>query len=152
MRPRFAAFPLAGLALAASLGAAPPTGDLSSLAFLSGAWSGAAGEVAAGEMWTTPAGGRITIHRDASAGAPSGSVPAHRGGLRRRHWASRRENRRRPSPGRERAKPRRVREPRPRLPAPGPVLAREDGSLRAKIEGTLGGKPASQQWSWRRTP
>jgi len=28
----------------------------------------------------------------------------------------------------------------------------EDGSLQAKIEGTLGGKPASQQWSWRRSP
>ena len=27
----------------------------------------------------------------------------------------------------------------------------KDGSLHAKIEGSLGGKPASEEWTWRRT-
>jgi Domain of unknown function (DUF6265) len=27
----------------------------------------------------------------------------------------------------------------------------DDSSLHAKIEGTLGGKPASEEWTWRRS-
>jgi catechol 2,3-dioxygenase-like lactoylglutathione lyase family enzyme len=156
MRPRFAALPLAGLAFAAWLGAAPPTDDLASLAFLSGAWSGAAGEVAAEEMWTAPAGGTmLAVHRDIAGGRTVSfeflRIEAAADGIT--YWASPQGKPATPFRLVESARNRVVFEnPEHVYPRRIVYWLGDDGSLKARIEGMLGGKPASEQWSWRRSP
>ncbi len=157
MRLRSAtAFFLLVLLTASLVAAPPPPGDLSALAFLTGSWSGVEDGVAAEEVWIAPAGGSmLAIHRDVSGGRTVGfeflRIEAGSDGVT--YWAS---------PQGKPATPFRLVESAPNRAVfenPDHVYPRrvlywlgEDGSLRAKIEGTLGGKPASQQWSWRRTP
>ena len=129
MRLRSAVPALLLLLLTSSLAAAPPSpGDLSALAFLTGAWSGVEDGVAAEEVWIAPAGGSmLAIHRDVSGGRTVGFEYLRiEAGSGRRHLLGEPAGKAGDalSPGRERAEPRRVREPRPRLPAPGPLLAR----------------------------
>ena len=157
MRLRSAVHALLPLLLTSSLAAAPPSpGDLSALAFLTGAWGGVEDGVAAEEVWIAPAGGSmLAIHRDVSGGRTVGfeylRIEAGSDGVT--YWAS---------PQGKPATPFRLVESAPNRAVfenPDHVYPRrilywlgEDGALRAKIEGTLGGKPASQEWMWRRTP
>ena len=156
MRLRSAApAPMFLLAFSLAAGPAPPT-DLSALAFLTGAWGGVEDGVAAEEVWIAPAGGSmLAIHRDVAGGRTVGfeylRIEVGPDGIT--YWAS---------PQGKPATPFRLVESGPNRAAfenPDHVYPRrvlywlgEDGSLKARIEGTLGGKPASQQWSWRRTP
>jgi hypothetical protein len=156
MRLRSTACALLLVLWTSSLGAAPPPGDLSALAFLTGAWGGVEDGVAAEEVWIAPAGGSmLAIHRDVSGGRTVGfeylRIEAGSDGVT--YWAS---------PEGKPATPFRLVESAPNRAVfenPDHVYPRrvlywlgEDGSLRARIEGTLGGKPASQQWVWRRAP
>lgn len=147
---------LALLALAGGCGTVAPRGaasdpQLAELAWLAGSWSGEERGTVSEEHWTLPAGGlMVGMHRDVSAAGsffealrierrPDGIyyVAQPRGGA---PTAFRLVER-----GRERAvfenpahdHPRRI------------LYWREGGVLRARIEGSEGGKPRASEWRWR---
>jgi len=149
--------PLIALALVASLfdrtaQTANPT--LNDLAWMAGSWSGttARGVVEMEEHWTAPKGNSmIGIHRDVAGGKtrlfeflrieqqadqivylsmPNGRSPAT------------------PFPLKEVSGTRVVFE-NPTHDFPQRIIYWKDGNdLRARIEGTMNGKPGSQEWTW----
>lgn len=157
MRTRMSAARWIALALAAltPVAAAPlPDPDAQSLAWMAGTWTGTADGVEMEEFWTAPKGGSLLgLHRDVANGrtvsfeflrieaSPSGTT----------YWAS---------PGGKPAtafrlvshSDRRVVFENPKHDFPTRILywLAEDGTLHARIEGARGGKPASEEWSWRR--
>jgi len=144
---------------------APVAADpLSALAWMAGDWSGVDKQGARNEeRWMEPAGGMmLAVHRDVAAGGVEGGgkavsfeflrIEATPDGIV--YFASPRGKP--PTPFRmveapaqngpsvvfenpDHAFPRRI------LYWLGPA-----GELHAKIEGTLGGKPASEEWTWKR--
>ena len=149
---------LGSIALILALAAA--TGDarqdrltLASLSWLTGSWSGVAGGIEMEEHWTAPKGNSmIGIHRDVGKGRtlvfeflrieqqgdaivylsmPNGRSPAT------------------PFPLKEVSGTRVVFE-NPTHDFPQRIIYWKDGvDLRARIEGTMNGKAASQEWQWR---
>ena len=130
---------------------AKPT--LSSLSWMTGSWSGVAGGIEMEEHWTAPKGNSmIGIHRDVGKGRtlvfeflrieqqgdaivylsmPNGRSPAT------------------PFPLKEVSGTRVVFE-NPTHDFPQRIIYWKDGAdLRARIEGTMNGKAASEEWQWR---
>ena len=150
---RRAALFAAVLLLAAPFGGAQPA-SLDAVAFLAGTWTGEEGGVSMEEHWTRPAGGMMLgLHRDVAPGkpaffeflrieetpkgivylasprgAPATAFPLVESGGNRAVF----ENRKHDCPTR--------------------IIYRltGDGSLHARIEGTKKGKPAFEEWTWKK--
>lgn len=147
---------LAALAVPAPPPAGAGVSDASALAWMAGSWGGSKDGVENEEVWTAPRGGTLLgIHRDVAGGktvefeflrieaGPNGII----------YWAS--PNGRPATPFRmiELAKDRVVFE-NAQHDFPSRVLywTGADGLLHARVEGTLKGQAASEEWSWRRVP
>ena len=150
---RRAALFAAVLLLAAPFGGAQPA-SLDAVAFLAGTWTGEEGGVSMEEHWTRPAGGMMLgLHRDVAPGkpaffeflrieetpkgivylasprgAPATAFPLVESGGNRAVF----ENRKHDFPTR--------------------IIYRltGDGSLHARIAGTKKGKPAFEEWTWKK--
>ena len=129
-----------------------PKPTLNDLAWIAGSWTGSTGGVEMEEHWTAPKGGSmIGIHRDVAKGRtisfeflrieqqkdqivylsmPNGRSPAT------------------PFPLKEVSGTRVVFE-NPTHDFPQRIIYWKDGNdLRARIEGTMNGKPGSEEWRW----
>src|SRR5262249_19413225 len=133
---------------------APAAGVLDRLSWMAGSWTGTEDGVEMEEVWTAPkAGSMLGLHRDA-AGNRTASVEFLRiegaaDGVP--YWASPKgkpatpfklveaDGRRAVFENSEKEFPRRIL-----------YWHTEDGSLHARIEGTHGGKPAAEEWRWKR--
>jgi Domain of unknown function (DUF6265) len=129
--------------------------DLSTLAWMAGNWTGVKEDVEMEELWLAPKGNSmLAVHRDVNKGRTVSfeflRIEATQEGIT--YWAS---------PKARPAVPFRMIESQDRRVVfenaehdfPRKILywLSDDGSLHAKIEGTLGGKPAAEEWTWRRT-
>jgi hypothetical protein len=127
---------------------------IDSLAWLAGNWGGVKEGVESEESWTAPQGGAMLgVHRDVRAGRMVGfeflRIDTEKDGLT--YWAS---------PGGRAATPFRLTGAGPRwvvfenpahdFPQRVRYWMGDDGKLHARIEGTLQGKPGSEEWSWSR--
>jgi Domain of unknown function (DUF6265) len=138
--------------------AAPPSPDVSSLSWLSGHWAGSQDGTEMEEIWTTARGGMLLgLHRDVKGGRTVSyeflRIEAVPEGLT--YFASPRG--RPATPFRavqgENAKSRIVFENKAHdFPTRILYWLSEDGRLHARIEGTLRGQPASEEWTWSRQP
>lgn len=155
MRPWIARCVVLALAALPSVAApVPQDSDLRSLAWMAGTWTGTADGTDTEEVWIAPKGGTMLgLHRDVAngrtvsfeflriEGTPAGAV----------YWGS---------PGGNAATPfrqvsnadRRVVFENKDHDFPTRILywLGQDGALHARIEGTQGGKAASEEWTWRR--
>jgi hypothetical protein len=128
--------------------------EVDSLAWMAGTWGGAKGGVESEESWTAPRGGAMLgVHRDVRAGRMVGfeflRIDTEKDGLT--YWAS---------PGGRPATAFRLKESgskrvvfeNPAHDFPQRILywLGDDGTLNARIEGTLQGEPGSEEWSWAR--
>jgi hypothetical protein len=145
------------LLLALTLSAAAPApADAASLSWLSGSWAGSQGETSMEEVWTPPRGGTLLgLHRDVSGGRTVSfeflRIEAAGGGVT--YWASPKGGPATPFRLIESAKGRVVFENREHdFPTRILYWLGGDGTLHARIEGTLQGKPASEEWAWKRVP
>ena len=153
MRRILAMAALGGFLGGTAAGAGP---GLEGLAWMAGTWTGTVDGVEMEEIWTPPKGGAMLgVHRDVAGGKMQSfeffRIESAADGIT--YWAS---------PGGRPATPfrlaksegRRVVFENPQHDFPTRILywLTEDGALHAKIEGTQGGKPASEEWTWRRTP
>ncbi|HVE66130.1 MAG TPA: DUF6265 family protein [Thermoanaerobaculia bacterium] len=143
----------AGVLLAASVGGAQPA-SLDAVAFLAGTWTGEEGGVSMEEHWTKPAGGlMLGLHRDVAPGKPAFfeflRIEATPKGIV--YLASPRGAPPTPFPLVESGGNRAVFENR-KHDFPTRIIYRlkTDGSLHARIEGTKEGKPAFEEWTWRK--
>jgi hypothetical protein len=140
------------LALAFAAAPAPPASDpLSALSWMAGQWSGEEGGVRSEERWMEPAGGMmLAVHRDVAGGkavdfeflriesTPEGIV----------YLASPRGKAATPFKMIESANERVVFE-NPEHVYPRRILYwLAGGKMHARIEGTPGGKPKSEEWVW----
>jgi hypothetical protein len=126
--------------------------DLSALAWMTGHWTGVAGKVEMEEFWLPPKGdSMLGLHRDVANGKTMMfeflRIDATLEGIT--YWASPR--------GRAPATPFRVKELRENYVAfensqhdfPQRIIYwMENGALHAKVEGTMNGKAAAEEWSW----
>lgn len=143
----------AAAVLVAALSGAQPA-SLDPVAFLAGTWTGEEGGVAMEEHWTAPAGGlMLGLHRDVAKGkaaffeflrieaTPKGIV----------YLASPKGAPATPFPLVESGGNRAVFENREH-DFPTRIIYRltPDDSLHARIEGTRKGKPAFEEWTWKR--
>jgi uncharacterized protein DUF6265 len=131
------------------------TNDLSALEWMAGSWTGVQDGVEMEELWLKPKGNSMLgLHRDVAEGrtvsfeflrieaTPEGII----------YWASPRglpatpfrlvesKDKRVAFENAEHDFPRRI-----------SYWVGDDGSLHAKIEGTQKGKPAFEEWTWRRS-
>ncbi|HSB63756.1 MAG TPA: DUF6265 family protein [Thermoanaerobaculia bacterium] len=159
MRADFAMLPacLAFLAVVVSAASAlgeGPKADVASLSWLAGAWGGDDGGTFNEEHWISPkAGSMLAVHRDVKNGKTVGFefLRIEEQGDSLVYFAS--PEGRPPTPFKlvESGAKRAVFE-NGTLEFPRRVLYFRDGeTLHARIEGTRGGKPASKEWTWRRT-
>ena len=130
-----------------------PTPTLNDLAWIAGSWTGTTSDIEMEEHWSAPKGqSMIGMHRDVGKGRmlafeflrieqqgaqvvylsmPNGRAPAT------------------PFPLKEVTGTRAVFE-NPAHDFPQRIIYWKDGAdLRARIEGTMNGKPASEEWHWR---
>lgn len=142
----------AALLAAAFAGAQPAS--LDAVAFLAGTWTGEEGGVAMEEHWTTPAGGlMLGLHRDVEPGKPAFfeflRIEATPKGIV--YLASPRGAPATPFPLVESGGNRAVFENREH-DFPTRIIYRltPDGSLHARVEGTKKGKPAFEEWTWKK--
>jgi hypothetical protein len=135
-----------------AVGAKAP--DLTGLAWMAGNWSGVQGGVEMEELWQAPKGNTMLgLHRDV-AGERTVSfefmrIESKPDGIS--YWAS---------PGGRPAtqfrlielKGKRVVFENAKHDFPQRVIywLGDDGALNAKIEGTMNGKPAAEEWTWRK--
>ena len=129
--------------------------NISSLTWLTGNWTGTKDGVEMEELWLAPKGNTmLSVHRDVKNGRTVSfeflRIEATADAIT--YWASPRgkpavpfkmiesENRRVVFENAEHDFPRRI-----------IYWQGDDGSLHAKIEGTLQGKPAAEEWTWKRT-
>jgi hypothetical protein len=148
-----------GLAVAACLVAGSGTAraekaDVATLAWLAGSWQGTAGGVEMEELWLAPKGGAMVgLHRDVAGGRMVSfeflRIEADADGLV--YQASPRGRPATPFRLVESAK-NRVVFANPQHDFPQRILywLADDGRLHARIEGEQKGKPASEEWAWRR--
>jgi len=149
------AMSLAALVLQALAAAAPAPAGVDGLSWMAGRWTGTQEGVEMEELWTAPkAGSMLGLHRDASGNRTVSfeflRIEGTADGLT--YWAS---------PGGRPATPfklvdlsgRRAVFENAEKEFPRRILywLGEDGSLHAKIEGTRGGQPASEEWRWTRS-
>ncbi len=128
--------------------------DLTGLAWMAGNWSGAQGGVETEEFWQEPRGNiMLGLHRDVAGGRTVSfeflRIEATPEAIT--YWASPRGRPATPFRLIEQKEKRVVFE-NPKHDFPQRVIywLGEDGALHAKIEGTLNGKPAAEEWTWRR--
>ncbi len=138
-------------------GTAEGTGPgLEGLAWMAGTWTGTLDGVEMEEIWTAPKGSSMLgLHRDVAGGRTQSfeflRIEVAADGIT--YWAS--PKGRPATPFRlAKAEGRRVVFENPAHDFPTRILywLTDDGALHAKIEGTQGGKPTSEEWTWRRTP
>jgi hypothetical protein len=141
------------LAAISARGTATAT-DLSALAWMAGTWTGTQDGVEMEELWMAPKGNSmLALHRDVKDGRTIDfeflRIEATPEGIT--YWASPRAKP--PTPFRmvelkdkrvvfenaEHAFPRRI-----------IYWLTDDGALHAKIEGTLNGQPAAEEWAWKK--
>src|SRR4030095_8957852 len=129
--------------------------DISSLTWLTGNWTGTKNGGEMEELWLAPKGNTmLSVHRDVKNNRTVSfeflRIEATADAIT--YWASPRgkpavpfkmiesENKRVVFENAEHDFPRRI-----------IYWQSDDGSLHAKIEGTLQGKPAAEEWTWKRT-
>ena len=135
----------------------PPTADVvASLSWMSGRWTGSQDGMDTEEVWTSAKGGSLLgIHRDIQGGRTVSyeffRIEAVPEGLT--YFASPQGRPATPFRAIENSKSRAVFENK-KHDFPTRILywLGEDGKLHARIEGTLRGQPASEEWSWSREP
>ena len=128
--------------------------DIATLAWLAGSWQGTTEGVEMEELWLAPKGGAMLgLHRDVAGGRMVSfeflRIEADADGLV--YLASPRGRPATPFRMAESAK-NRVVFANPQHDFPQRILywLSEDGLLHARIEGEEKGKPASEEWAWRR--
>ncbi len=138
----------------ARVGAQPFT-DLSSLAWMAGNWSGVQDGVEMEEFWQKPKGNSMLgLHRDVAGGRTSSfeflRIEATPQAIT--YWASPQGRPATPFVLIEQ-KGKRVVFENAKHDFPQRVIywLSDDGALHAKIEGTMNGKPAAEEWTWQRT-
>jgi hypothetical protein len=133
-----------------------PQADVASLSWMSGRWSGSQDGTEMEEIWTAPRGGTLLgLHRDVKRGRTVSyeflrieTVPE---GLT--YFASPQGRPATPFRAVEGGKSRVVFENRAHdFPTRILYWLSQDGRLHARIEGTLRGQPASEEWTWSRQP
>jgi hypothetical protein len=129
---------------------APPT--IADLAWLAGSWVGETGGILMEEHWTAPDGNSMVgMHRDVGKGGTMlfEFLRIEQRGDQMTYWSM--PNGRSPAtafPLKELSGTRVVFE-NPAHDFPQRIIYWKDGSdLRARIEGTMKGKPASEEWRW----
>ena len=135
-----------------TVGATPPA--LSDLAWMAGSWSGIENGVEMEELWQTPKGtSMLGLHRDTAKGRTVSfeflRIEATAEAII--YWGS--PEGRPATPFRLiELKGKRVVFENPEHDFPQRIIywLDNDGSLRAKIEGTQGGKSSSMEWTWKR--
>ena len=130
----------------------PPAANVESLSWLAGTWEGRQGGVENEETWTVPRGGTVLgVHRDVKEGRTVGfeflRIETTTEGLA--YLASPQGRPPTAFKLKEMGK-RRVVFENPGHDFPQRVLywMGEDGSLHARIEGTMNGKAEGQEWRW----
>jgi hypothetical protein len=138
-----------------TLGVAAKSTDLSGLAWMAGNWSGVQGGVEMEEFWQEPKGNiMLGVHRDVAGGRTVSfeflRIEATPEAIT--YWAS---------PSGRPATPFRLIEQKEKrvvfenakhdFPQRVIYWLGDDGALHAKIEGTMKGKPAAEEWIWRRS-
>lgn len=132
-----------------------PGADISSLGWMAGNWTGTQDGVEMEELWQKPKGGTMLgVHRDVKAGRTISfeflRIEATNDGII--YWASPRARPATPFRMIESSNKRVVFENATHdFPQRVIYWLTTDGSLHAKIEGTLRGKPAAEEWTWRQT-
>ncbi len=145
---------LATLLTLAFFAAPAAPADVASLSWMSGVWTGSQNGTEYEEVWTAPRGGSLLgLHRDVSAGRTVSfeflRIEAAEGALV--YWASPGGRPATPFRAVETAKDRIVFENREHdFPTRILYWLGPDGALHARIEGTLQGKPAGEEWTWHR--
>lgn len=136
------------------VGAAVP--DLSELAWMAGNWTGVQDGLEMEEYWQAPKGNTMLgLHRDVAGGRTVSfefiRIEATKDGIT--YWASPRGRAATPFTLIE-LKGKRVVFENAKHDFPQRIIywLGDDGALHAKIEGVLKGKPASEEWTWRRLP
>ncbi|MGH9972223.1 MAG: DUF6265 family protein [Pyrinomonadaceae bacterium] len=129
--------------------------DLSDLAWMAGNWTGVKDGVEMEELWQAPKGNMMLgLHRDVAGGRTVSfeflRIEATAEGIT--YWASPRGRPATPFRLAE-LKEKRVVFENPEHDFPRRIIywLDKDSALHAKIEGTQGGKPAAEEWTWRRT-
>lgn len=147
---------LAILLLTSSIRAgASPTPDLTALAWLAGNWTGTQDGVEMEELWQKPKGNSmLALHRDVKEGRTISfeflRIEATADAIT--YWASPRGRPATPFKLIEQGNKRAVFENAEHdFPRRIIYWMTDDGSLHAKIEGTLNGKPAAEEWIWTRS-
>jgi hypothetical protein len=139
----------------ARAGVSAPATDLSALQWMAGNWTGTKDGVEMEELWQAPKGNSmLALHRDVKDGRTISfeflRIEAAPDGIT--YWSSPRGRPATPFRMIELGDKRVVFENAEHdFPRRIIYWMTDDGSLHAKIEGTLKGQPASEEWSWRRT-
>ena len=145
------------LSLASSIAFAgrTPGPDISALAWMAGNWTGTKDGVEMEELWQKPKGNTmLAVHRDVKEGRTISfeflRIEATADAIT--YWSSPRGRPATPFKMIEQGEQRVVFE-NAKHDSPQRIIywMTKDGSLHAKIEGTMGGKPASEEWTWQRT-
>ncbi len=146
-------------AFAFALAAAPvpaPSPDVATLSWLSGRWAGSQEGTEMEEIWTAPRGGTLLgLHRDVKSGRTVSfeflRIEAVPEGLT--YFASPQGRPATPFRAVENTKGRVVFENKEHdFPTRVLYWLSPDGMLHARIEGTLQGQAASEEWAWKRQP
>jgi hypothetical protein len=138
-----------------SFGTNAPAADISALAWLAGNWAGTKDGIEMEELWQKPKGTTMLgVHRDVKEGRTVSfeffRIEATNDGIT--YWASPRARPATPFKMIESSNKRVVFENAEHdFPRRIIYWMTDDKSLHAKVEGTIGGKPASEEWTWRRT-
>jgi Domain of unknown function (DUF6265) len=133
-----------------------PTANVATLSWMSGRWAGTQDGTEMEEIWTTARGGTLLgLHRDVKGDKTVSyeflRIEAVPEGLT--YFASPQGRPATPFRAVENGKGRVVFENREHdFPTRILYWLAEDGKLHARIEGTLRGQPASEEWSWSRQP
>ena len=134
----------------------PPPTDVATLSWMSGRWAGSQDGMESEEVWTSAKGGSLLgIHRDIQGGRTVSyeffRIEVVPEGLT--YFASPQGRPATPFRAIENSKSRAVFENK-KHDFPTRILywLGEDGKLHARIEGTLHGQPASEEWAWSRQP
>jgi len=140
-------------ALVPTVFAGAPAG-IDGLSWMAGSWTGTQDGVDMEELWIAPkAGSMLGLHRDAAGGRTVSfeflRIESAADGVT--YWASPKGRPATPfklveSAGRSAV----FENPEKEFPRRILYWLAEDGSLHARIEGTQGGKPASEEWRWKR--
>ena len=134
----------------------PPPTDVASLAWMSGRWAGSQDGMESEEVWTSAKGGSLLgIHRDIKGGRTVSfeffRIEVVPEGLT--YFASPQGRKATPFRAIESSGSRAVFENKQHdFPTQILYWLGEDGKLHARIEGTLHGQPASEEWAWSRQP